>query len=334
VSSRTQSLKAPFPYFGGKSRVAELVWSRLGPVDNYIEPFFGSGAVLLRRPDPPKIETVNDLDCMVANFWRATQRDPEGVAAWADGPVNEADLHSRHRWLVLSDDAAAFRQRMRSDPELLRPEDCRLVVLGAVLLDRRGLVYVEQRREGATAGRSAAARTRCPKSNSLRGVWSPVRRPTVVGLRSGRVTTPTGVNGGEVRPRRRTSTPAGPASTGATAPTGTVSTRRGRRNECRRSTCRTGGKGVNGVGPSEGRPQLGDAFDIGRGVNGNGRAHTCAERRAWLIDWFGQLRDRLRLSGSAAATGCASATATALPSGSAGSGSSSTRPTGRPRAGT
>jgi len=28
---------APFPYFGGKSRVAEMVWARLGNVENYIE---------------------------------------------------------------------------------------------------------------------------------------------------------------------------------------------------------------------------------------------------------------------------------------------------------
>lgn len=35
------TLKAPFPYFGGKRRVAELVWSRLGDPINYIEPFAG-----------------------------------------------------------------------------------------------------------------------------------------------------------------------------------------------------------------------------------------------------------------------------------------------------
>ena len=40
-------LRAPFPWFGGKSRVAPLVWDRFGDVPNYVEPFFGSGAVLL-----------------------------------------------------------------------------------------------------------------------------------------------------------------------------------------------------------------------------------------------------------------------------------------------
>lgn len=44
-------MNAPFPYFGGKSRVADLVWSRFGDVKNYVEPFCGSCAVLLKRPE-------------------------------------------------------------------------------------------------------------------------------------------------------------------------------------------------------------------------------------------------------------------------------------------
>lgn len=32
-------LKAPFPWFGGKSRVAPIVWDRFGDVPNYVEPF-------------------------------------------------------------------------------------------------------------------------------------------------------------------------------------------------------------------------------------------------------------------------------------------------------
>lgn len=97
-------LKAPFPYFGGKSRAAPEVWRRFGITDNYVEPFFGSGAMLLARPDfnpiDPPMELVNDADGMVANFWRAVTADPEGVAKYADWPINENDLHARHAWLV------------------------------------------------------------------------------------------------------------------------------------------------------------------------------------------------------------------------------------------
>jgi len=114
VSAATQ-LRAPFPWFGGKSRAASIVWDAFGDVRSYVEPFAGSLAVLLARPQPFKgAETVNDLDCYVANFWRALRQDPAGVAEHADWPVNEADLHARHQWLV---DSAAFRERMLTDPE-------------------------------------------------------------------------------------------------------------------------------------------------------------------------------------------------------------------------
>ena len=107
-------IKAPFPWFGGKSRAAPLVWQALGDVKNYVEPFAGSLAVLLGRPHAPHVETVNDLDCYLANFWRAVQADPEAVARWADAPHNHADLSARHQWLV---DQAGFRESMKSDPD-------------------------------------------------------------------------------------------------------------------------------------------------------------------------------------------------------------------------
>ena len=107
-------MKAPFPWFGGKRRVADIVWARFGNVCNYVEPFAGSLAVLLERPHQPNIETVNDINCYLANFWRAVSAEPQAVAEWSDWPVNEADLHARHTWLV---GQAQFRERMKTDPD-------------------------------------------------------------------------------------------------------------------------------------------------------------------------------------------------------------------------
>jgi DNA adenine methylase len=115
LASTAEVLRAPFPWFGGKSRVAGLVWQRFGDVRNYVEPFAGSLAVLLGRPSAPRIETVNDIDCYLANFWRAIAADPDGVARFADQPVNEADLHARHRWLVSTGKERI--ERLRTDPE-------------------------------------------------------------------------------------------------------------------------------------------------------------------------------------------------------------------------
>lgn len=109
------NIKPPFPWFGGKSRVARLVWDRFGNVANYVEPFFGSGAVLFGRPHEAGTETVNDKDALLANFWRAIAAEPEVVAEWADWPVNEADLHARHLWLVTS--GKAHTERLRTDPD-------------------------------------------------------------------------------------------------------------------------------------------------------------------------------------------------------------------------
>jgi hypothetical protein len=112
----TTPLLAPFPWFGGKARVARRVWARFGEVRNYVEPFFGSGAVLLGRPTPfDGTETVNDLDGLVANFWRALRSEPDAVADHADWPVNENDLHARHIWLVNRKDS--LQARLEGDPE-------------------------------------------------------------------------------------------------------------------------------------------------------------------------------------------------------------------------
>lgn len=108
-------LKSPYPYFGGKSRCADVIWDRLGNPTNFVEPFFGSGAVLLARPIEPRIETINDLNGYLSNFWRAIQADPEAVAHYADWPINETDLHSRHRWLV--DKGAPIVAKLAEDPE-------------------------------------------------------------------------------------------------------------------------------------------------------------------------------------------------------------------------
>lgn len=112
----TPTLQAPFPYFGGKSRIASAVWARFGAVRNYVEPFFGSGANLLARPQPFEgSETVNDKCGFIANFWRAVGADAETVAAHADHPVNENDLHARHAWLVAQ--AESLQSRLEGDPD-------------------------------------------------------------------------------------------------------------------------------------------------------------------------------------------------------------------------
>ena len=100
----TNLRKTPFPWAGGKADAAPAVWEALGDVEHYVEPFAGSLAVLMRRPHPCNrayySETVNDLDGLLCNAWRAIAHDPDAVAEAASWPVSEADLHARHLWLL------------------------------------------------------------------------------------------------------------------------------------------------------------------------------------------------------------------------------------------
>ena len=98
--SAVTGLSAPFPYFGGKSRLAPAIWQRLGNPVVYVEPFAGSLACLLARPDGAgQREIVCDLDGGISNFWRAVEAEPDTVAYWADYPTFHHDLTARHKWL-------------------------------------------------------------------------------------------------------------------------------------------------------------------------------------------------------------------------------------------
>jgi DNA adenine methylase len=61
--------KPPFTYFGGKTRIAPLIAALLPEHGHYVEPFAGSLAVLLAKPRSA-METVNDIDKAIMDFWR------------------------------------------------------------------------------------------------------------------------------------------------------------------------------------------------------------------------------------------------------------------------
>lgn len=117
-------LQAPFPWFGGKSKVSPMVWTAIGEdVLNYVEPFAGSLANLLLRPNWEKYsitETVNDKDAFISNFWRSVKLDPDQTAFYADNPVNENDLHARHIWL--KERREVLMHRIEGDPDYYDPK--------------------------------------------------------------------------------------------------------------------------------------------------------------------------------------------------------------------
>ena len=113
----TKSLISPYPWFGRKAQIADTVWQALGDVPNYIEPFYGGGAVHLARPHEltdSHVERINDADGFVSNFWRSVSWAPDEVAHWADWPVNENDLHARH--IYLTNLRRDLTSRLEGDP--------------------------------------------------------------------------------------------------------------------------------------------------------------------------------------------------------------------------
>lgn len=248
-------LKAPFPWPGGKSKVADMVWERLGNVDNFIEPFMGSAAVLLRRPASHflggyRVETCNDADHFIVNFWRAVANDPDAVAKWADWPVLEADLHARHKLLMRSEYAADWRAKMAADPDHFDAKVAGWWCWGLCCWIGSGWC----------AGPASA---KMPDFDGGRGVLAPATethgRPQLTDTYDlGR-----GVNGGAAELSRQVPLISGP------------------------------GDGVNTVaGGSTQIPILRDG--TGQGVYALPGVGTTDARRAWLTDWMRRLADRMR----------------------------------------
>lgn len=66
-------------YPGSKWRIAKQLAELIPPHHSYVEPYFGSGALLFNK-EPSDIETVNDLDSDVTNLFKCIQEDPERLA--------------------------------------------------------------------------------------------------------------------------------------------------------------------------------------------------------------------------------------------------------------
>lgn len=72
-------MNALLNYPGAKWGMAAQIVSMMPPHRSYLEPFFGSGAVLFSKP-PSAIETVNDIDGDIVNFFWVLRERPEDLA--------------------------------------------------------------------------------------------------------------------------------------------------------------------------------------------------------------------------------------------------------------
>lgn len=82
-----------FGWYGGKFSHLDWLLPLLPPCHHYCEPFSGSGAVLLNR-EPSPVETYNDIDGDVVNFFRVLRDNQDAlIRAIALTPFSREEYH-------------------------------------------------------------------------------------------------------------------------------------------------------------------------------------------------------------------------------------------------
>ena len=107
-------MKALLNYPGAKWGMAKQIASLFPPHRSYLEPFFGSGAVLFNKA-PSSIETVYDIDGDIVNFFRVLREQPEDLAkAIALTPYAREVFNDAHDNRGTTDFGRAYRFAIRS----------------------------------------------------------------------------------------------------------------------------------------------------------------------------------------------------------------------------
>jgi DNA adenine methylase len=93
LKRRNRRRRIAFGWYGGKFSHLDWLLPLLPQTHHYCEPFAGSAAVLLNR-EPAPIETYNDIDGDVVNFFRVLRDRPEEIKrAIALTPFSREEFH-------------------------------------------------------------------------------------------------------------------------------------------------------------------------------------------------------------------------------------------------
>lgn len=124
-------------YYGGKWKLAPWIISHFPQHENYVEPCGGAASVLLQK-QPSRLETYNDLDGNVVNFFRVLRSKTDALcdaiemtpwsraeyeAAMKPADVNDVEA-ARRTWLLLMMSVNATLGTEGSGPRFLteKPE--------------------------------------------------------------------------------------------------------------------------------------------------------------------------------------------------------------------
>lgn len=109
--SSLASARAPFPWFGGKHKLARTIVDLLAPHLVYVEAFGGAASVLLTKA-PSRLEVYNDIDGGLVVFFRVLRDHPEELERRLRlTPFSRAEFdHCRTSWEQVGDDVERARR--------------------------------------------------------------------------------------------------------------------------------------------------------------------------------------------------------------------------------
>lgn len=88
------------PWLGGKRRLAERLLALFPPHECYVEAFAGGAALFFLRPQPAKVEILNDANGELVNLYRVVQHHVVGgcrsrqAARSAPSPARSMPCHA------------------------------------------------------------------------------------------------------------------------------------------------------------------------------------------------------------------------------------------------
>lgn len=117
--------KSPFPWIGGKEKIAPYILQLFPPkLKQYVEPFGGSGAVLLALPpDPNRLDIYNDLDAELVNLYSCIkERSNVLLRELKFLPIHSRKLFEYYRDFVAHKEV--YFQNVQAEIECLGDRSC------------------------------------------------------------------------------------------------------------------------------------------------------------------------------------------------------------------
>ena len=97
MSAKATTARSPFPWFGGKQRLADDIIALFPPHRVYVEAFGGGASVLLSKA-PAVLDVYNDAEDGLFNFFRVLRERPDELV-----PLLELTPYSRTEFLHCTD---------------------------------------------------------------------------------------------------------------------------------------------------------------------------------------------------------------------------------------